>query len=97
MNRFRVPLPSVSESPMLVKRSAMIGFFGKGLNLSGVSWPMNRGLLASSVRIPSVSMTSLAGNGLVYSRWMSVFTISSRQMTSLRLTTCVPSRAKTRT
>lgn len=46
----------------------MIGFLGKGLNLSGVSWPINRGLLAFSVRIPPVSMTSLAGNGLVYSR-----------------------------
>lgn len=58
LNKFRVPLPNVSARPMFVNNSAMIGFFGSGLNLSGVRLPTNLGLLAFSVRIPSRSIVN---------------------------------------
>ena len=52
LKRFLVPLPNVSASPILAKKSAIIGFFGRGLKRSGVKGPVNLGRFAFSVRIP---------------------------------------------
>ena len=58
MNRFLVPLPSSSASPMAEKKDEIIGFFGRGLNPSGVMGPANIALLAFWVRsiLPLITM-----------------------------------------
>ena len=68
LNSSRVPLPSSSARPMCTKNEAMRGFFGRGLKVSGSKGPSKEARLAFSVRMPSLSMMTFAGKGLVNSR-----------------------------